>query len=357
MNIRRPLPKYVSPLRGASEDVVGRLGMGVIALSMVAVTLRTTNGAEATFPTSLDRWSNVTAGEEIKLVFRLPRDVREGEIIGWSVAVDSAVIIRRETKVRNDGNGNPRLSLSFCLPEGEPRMIVPVTIRISFDDRDVLAKQLWLYPSDPFRNPVPSFKADQLVLFDPSQTTAARWREASLQFHEQPNAEALSDLDDGVLVIGEGVSFREYRGLSRLIGQAARRGVNVLCLAPSEGTFVLADADDTRNHEIASLLLARADVLSSFDKHLDFLDWRGPSPVNGTTIQFASSSQQMSATFVLDGTGWPWLAAEYRGGGRVVIACFHCIEHWDSGPAPRHALWHLLAETARPSVHQTAKSD
>jgi len=177
-----------------------------------------------------------------------------------------------------------------------------------------------------------------------------------LRFRTEKHISALGELQAGTIVVGEGVSLREFRGLPEVIRRAAMRGVQVLCLAPSAGTLVLtgegaqAKSATAAPGQISRFNLARGEILQTFDKHLDSHDWRGDSAIGSETLQLISRSNQLSAEVVADPAGWPWLEAEYAGGGRIVVCGFRCIENWESGPAPRHALWHILAHTIRPAA-------
>ena len=74
--------------------------------------------------------------------------------------------------------------------------------------------------------------------------------------------------------MGEGVSFREYRGLPDVLIHAALHGVKVVCLAPAAGSLRLSVDDEKPFAALRSLSLKRADVIAEFDKRLDYRDWR-----------------------------------------------------------------------------------
>jgi hypothetical protein len=301
----------------------------------------------------VEQWSNVFAGEEISQNFLLPRGIGAGQAVGWSVVVETAVIARRETAARVDADGRPVLTVQFRLPDGEPRTVLPVSIVVVLGNREVVAKQLWIYPRNPFDEPVPNLDPTGLVLFDPHRETADRWDDLPLKFRFEKNVDALTKVDSGVVVIGEGVSFREYRGLPRISGALARRGVKVLCLAPEVGSIALSDKEASGQQGVPAaaglnrLILRQSDVLKDFDKRLDHADWRGERSPVGTWLQMISKAGSISVDVSQDEGGWSWLEAEYSSGGRIIVSGFHSIEHWDAGPAARHALWHALAHTAR----------
>lgn len=303
----------------------------------------------------VERWSNVFAGEEITHSFLLPTRVGVGRAVGWSVVVETAVIARRETAAHRNADGKSVLTVQFRLPQGESRAVLPVLIVVALGNREVIAKRLWMYPRSPFEDPLPGVNPGELVLFDPHDKTADRWKQLPLKFRVQENVDALAKITSGVVVIGEGVSFREYRGLPRIIGRLARSGVKVLCLAPVGGSLSLAGNSEAHRQagELPaaprSLVLKQADVLADFDKRLDYVDWRGEKSPVGSRLQLGNKAGRISAKTTNGADGWSWLEAEYPGGGRIVVSGFHCIEHWDAGPAARHALWRILAYVSRDS--------
>lgn len=292
-----------------------------------------------------EAWTNVTAGEELTLHFRMP-DAAAGQTVGWSVAVENAVIARSQSEVRSE-NRAPVLTVKFRVPEGEPKTVTPVLIRVARNGHEIPVKRLWIFPSDPFQRAIPNLPSEPLVLFDPQRKTAACLEQTPLRFRLEKNLDALAELQTGVIVIGEGVSFREFRGLPGVIRRAAQREIKVLCLSPSAGALDL-DSDESVQ-ELTNLNLARSDVLATFEKHLDSRDWRGTSPVRPNLPQLVGRSRQISAEVKDDALGWPWIEAEYSGGGRIIVCCLRVIEHWESGPAPRHALWNILAHSVRPA--------
>lgn len=329
--------------------------LGSLCLLLLASSL-----AQAEIPHGqvLERWSNVFAGENVKLQVPVgePGDNPDGKAIGWSAVLETAVIARRESTVQK--LDNPRsavVPIEFQIPEGDPKTVLSLSVFVRSGDQDQLVKQLWVYPRDPFQRPVPNLDTNELVLFDPKKTTAPLLQESKLKFRTEKNNDALDAMLHGVLVIGEGVSFREFRGLPDVILRAARRGVKVLCLAPSAGTMRLSD-DDAANrqadHRLApmkSVHLERAEILSQLDKHLDFVDWRGKTGPVGSTFQLNTKSNLWTVDIGDERQGWPWIEAEFADEGRIIICGFRCIEQWEAGPAPRHALWQILAHACRPS--------
>jgi len=80
----------------------------------------------------------------------------------------------------------------------------------------------------------------------PAGKTAAALQKLHVPFEQEKNLETLADRKGGVVLVGEGVSFREEPGLADTLTKLARRGVTVICLAPSAGSVPIPGAEDRR---------------------------------------------------------------------------------------------------------------
>src|SRR5690606_23449963 len=114
---------------------------------------------------------------------------------------------------------------------------------------------VWLFARDPFANRREWLKQQQLVLYDPAGETAECFANADIPFELVANLSAIESVPTKLIVVGEGVSFREDRGLPELLCQRVEQGTPVLCLAPTQGEFPLLDDDDPAESKMRSLLL------------------------------------------------------------------------------------------------------
>jgi hypothetical protein len=324
----------------------------------------------------LQSWTNVVAGEEVSMDFRMPESISSGTSVGWSVLLENAVVRRSETAVRDDPHFGRVLTITFTIPEGDAKTRLTLSVIVSVNGQDRPAVQLFVYPADPFQQRISLPEADQFVVFDPSGNTADRLKSLKLSFRSERRIDTLSDLHDGILIIGEGTSFRQYRGLGNILRTAASRGVRILCLSPTMGTVLLdehteshsnadlnssglnttpQDTDSASGRQVVVSGLRRlecrhADVLREFDRYLDVSAWRGVPSMSETSLQIAGKSGSISVDFSEQPAGWVWIDAEYAGGGRIVFTSLQMIRHWESGPGPRHAFWNCLAEIAQDST-------
>ena len=103
---------------------------------------------------------------------------------------------------------------------------------------------LWFFPAHPFAQRAEWLKDLKITLFDPAVTTAPVLKAMEIPFEETRNVAALEELKEGLLLVGEGVSFEDERALPEMLFKAAARGLPVLCLAPAKGTLPLPGADN-----------------------------------------------------------------------------------------------------------------
>lgn len=330
----------------------------------------------------IHRWTNIVAGEEVSVDFRMPDTVSSGTTIGWSVFLENAVIRRSESMVRDDSKSGRLLTISFKVPEGDSRTQLTISVFVSVNGQDIRAAEFFVYPTDPFRQRIDLPESEKLIVFDPSGNTAARLKSSNISFRAERRVDALNDLQEGIIIVGEGTSFRQYRGLGPILRAAASRGVRVLCLSPAAGAIPLSepvksasasvkesegdgssiqkpDESGGSPQDVAALRkleCRQSDVLHDFDRHLDAFAWRGVSSMSDTSLQITGKSGSTSMEFSDTPGGWLWVDAEYVGGGRIVCTSLQMIRHWESGPGPRHAFWNCLSRIATPQARSVAKN-
>jgi hypothetical protein len=222
-------------------------------------------------------------------------------------------------------------------------------------------RTLWIFADDPFFNRAKWFEGLKITLFDSdakSKTSEALKALKSLKglktpFEEVRNAAALADLKEGVLVIGEGVSFKDEAGLAEAMVQAACRGVSVLCLAPKDGSFPLPGADNGLPGP-GSLTFLRQDIISKLDKRFDAAAWAPDNQVVARSLAVKTEDGKVVAEVADGGKGWPWLQLDFPDKkGRLVVVGFPVIQHWENGPTPRYLLARLLEHVTELSAGES----
>ncbi len=153
--------------------------------------------------------------------------------------------------------------------------------------------------------------------------------------------ESITELKEGVLLVGEGVSFKDSPALPESLIQAAARGLPVLCLAPAQGTLPLPGVDKLKGSRPESLAWRSGDVITEIDKRLDARAWSGGEMI-ASTIALTAEERVVQGEIFPAG-GWPWMEANYpETHGRLVICGFGIIRQWDASPTPRFLFERLL---------------
>ena len=208
----------------------------------------------------------------------------------------------------------------------------------------VFEKTMWIYPPDPFFERRKWLKELDIVLYDqdPKSKTGEILRNLKVPFEEIRNAAALADLKKGVLLVGEGTSFQEEAGLVEALIQAAGRGMPVLCLAPSAGTFPIPQMENGPTAP-GSLFLQRQDIIRKLDKRLDAAGWAPDNQVVASSLALKAEDGKVVGDIRKGDKGWPWLQLDYpRTKGRLVLCGFALIDKWEASPTPRYLLARLL---------------
>jgi len=200
---------------------------------------------------------------------------------------------------------------------------------------------LRFYPKDPFADRRKWAASLDLRLFDPPGDTARQFQALGIPFTRIGDPRTLKWGNEPVLLMtGAGLSFRDYSGLLEWLVHKATDGANVLCIAPSEGSFPVSDQGTSRPEQF---LLEGKSRIAGLDPKLDAAAW----PPNGAMIVSSvtcSNHGPGSPRLVIapGNRGWPWLSLTFPSGGRFVLCGFDLIGKWNNGPVPRYLLVRIL---------------
>ncbi len=293
-----------------------------------------------------EKWSCVFGGEKETFHAVVSAGKEFSGRLTWRFSKGRRTISRGERNVDVTARAPEVVAIPLPVPSVNPGVILDLTLTVTItglesDRFDAeTEKTIHAFSAQPFFQRLQWLEDLDIHFFDPDDKTAGILDDAEVKYTKVNNIEAIRGLEDAVVVIGEGVSFVDYRGLPEIIIEAAAAGSQVLCLAPSEGEFALPDPGDALQLESISLL--RSDVIGQIKKRLDSGAWPPDGRTASAGLVLGGYRGAVTAAVVEPGRGWPWLDIKFDGGGRLIVCGFALMEKWDTGPVPRFLFAEIL---------------
>ncbi|QEG36523.1 hypothetical protein Pr1d_38370 [Bythopirellula goksoeyrii] len=214
------------------------------------------------------------------------------------------------------------------------------TTWISDNAKHHLSRPLTIFSRDPFSSRRSSLENTRIKLFDSDGKTAELFERYDIPHTRLLNLSAIELVTEGLVLVGEGVSFRKQRRLSETLLRAAQRGVSVLCLAPSDGNFPL---NAQQSGQPSRLILDRGEVVRRYDKHFDSLPTICP-------LSLVPQRKEVVIGFAQGNSQWSWLNMEFpsespnASSTKLIVCGLGMVTHWEESPVPRYLFVHLLDE-------------
>lgn len=299
----------------------------------------------------------IFADRDTALAVGVTADAAFSGRLTWRLSAAGATIQEGDSAVAIPEAGTRAVELRLRSPAVKPGVVMPAALRLAIvadgGGSAVAGVELpvWFFPSDPFSGRREWLKGLGIRLFDPEQKTAERFREAEIPFEEIRNPGAVAASPGGVLVVGEGVSFRERRGLFGELARAAAAGMSVVCLAPIEGRWSIAGDEEQALPAPDRMTFRRSEVVRGLDKRLDATGWLADGRLTARSMALVGERGPVVVEVREADADWVWLELEYAaprsaaGTGRdsrLVVCTLPVIERWDQGPSPRFWFAELL---------------
>ena len=323
-----------------------------LMLAMFGLTQPRALGAQADVSVrAADAGSNLFGGRNAHLSFLVTANRSLQGIATWVLSVDQRTVARGETAVAVNPQTPGNIEIRVDIPKVKEGVVLRAVLSVGVHVHDrrtteaSVEKPLWIFPEDPFADRSHWLKGLKICLFDPPGNTRQVFEKMKIPFSRTANVDSLDTLDGGLLIIGEGTSFKDYRGLPEMMVKAATSGNPVLCLAPSDGEIVLpgslgVEAELPLPERLA---LRRNDVIRELDKRLDALTWRPDARPLASSLLIKSDRNRVVGEVVQSPDGWPWLEADFPAErGRLIICGFGIVRHWEVGPTPRFLFTRIL---------------
>lgn len=285
------------------------LGLGLLIANDVPLSAQ-----EA--PRFLEPWGAIFAEETA--VFHVQAAAAPA---GWSLALSGAVVARGET---------PTIELTFpALRNG----LAVEGVMTAETSQGKIQKPIWLFSRKP---DFPSM--EKLLVFDPIGATVSMLESNGIPFQPVNSVDALTRAARGVVLVGEGISTDEYKGMAAALADSASRGARILWLAPGEGRMVLPGGEGA-----STLDFRDAAVVAATDKRLKPEDWRERNAVR-SSFRLVGDRRIVEMEWSANGMGLCWMEARWTSGGRLAICGLSIVESWENNPAPRYLLVQWLAD-------------
>ncbi|MCE9532497.1 MAG: hypothetical protein K8T89_15455 [Planctomycetes bacterium] len=290
---------------------------------------------------------NVFGGQEIEFRFRLESARALKGRISWRYSIGTATVGAREVETAAGPDVSPTFSIKLAIPPVKDGVILQSRLTLTvFEvgqkapaatfDRDV-----WIFPRDPFVDRADWLKQLKITLYDPARTTSKLLTAAKIPFEEIGNSAQLPDHKEGLLLIGEGIAFKEERDLTDALAKLVGNGVVVFCLAPATGQTTIPGLGGAANAS-TDLTFCR-DIMKRLDKRLDAENWLPDGKVITSSAVMKMVEDAAVVEFSPSAVGWTWIEGRsVKGKGRIGI-CGHAImAKWETSPTPRYLFARLL---------------
>jgi hypothetical protein len=334
---------------------------GTAATAVLAALLtRPVAGAEpAAVLACREQWSTFFGGRQVTLHFTARSEQPVDGRIVWRHAADGRTIARGELAAKLNGGRASEAEIGLRLPEVRDGVVFDTQLSVVLADRQnrVLARHdrpVRLFPTDPFVNRRNWLGGLGIVLYDPRGQTEAVCQAHDLPYRLVGTMSALSGVAQGTVIVGEGLSFEDRRGLAETLLELAAGGASVLCLAPADGGFRFPGGGD-EDPQPRRVVLGDCEVIRELDKRLDADAWAPDGRVAATGLEVSTGGGEASLSVAPPPRAWPWLEAVYPQGGRLIVCGFGIVEQWDAGPTPRWLLLRILERLSQ-NTSRTAAS-
>lgn len=292
-------------------------------------------------------WADVFGGTTLVFHAVVSGDGTDKGIVSWNLSVNQRTVQSGD----QPPNGSGIIPVTLSIPEIMPGIVMDGVLTLSYHvtggsvAATSLARRVWLFSPDPFSGRIQWLKSLDIRLFDPEGGTAPVLEKAGIPFAMLKSVDAISQVDTGMVVVGECTHMDQQRGLADALMRVASAGRPVLCLAPAGGSISLEEharpelsRGTVRLQSPSSLTFRQSDVITNFDKRLD-------SVVVKSALDMVSMRDTVQGQFSADGQ-WPWVEMSFGTGGRIVFCGFGLIDQWDANPAPRYVLNAILDRLA-----------
>jgi hypothetical protein len=220
---------------------------------------------------------NVFGDEIAEFTFRVEsQKAIKGRFV-WRVAAGSATVKAGEVELAAEAGKATDIVIKVAVPPVKDGVIFGSKLTVAAVEEKrpkaaaTLERDLWIFSKDPFMDRSEWLKKRKITLYDSKGDTTKMLTAAKVPFEEVRDVAALAAVKEGLLIVGEGLSFKDEKGLAAALHKLATDGLTVLILAPAAGEVVIPGVGGPA----AGLedLTFRREIVRKLDKRLDPDGW------------------------------------------------------------------------------------
>ena len=311
---------------------------------------------------SLVNCGNVFGDQEVEVRFRIDaRRALKGRF-AWRYAVGPATAAAREIELVAGPDAAANIVIKLPIPPVKAGVVLQsrLTLHVYEAGQNVplatVDRDIWIFPKDPFSDRNDWLKKLKITLYDPPGATKKVLDAAKVPFEEINTAAALTDLKEGLLLIGEGTSFKEEKDLPVTLDKLATRGLVVLFLAPTDGEIAIPGLSGPSS--ALRDLTMRRDIVRRLDKRLAPEGWPADEQAIASSITVKTGENGVVGEVTKGVGGWPWVEVRPEMGNGCFALCGHSIiARWETGPNSRFLLAKLLEHLTEIDSDKTKKGE
>jgi hypothetical protein len=292
--------------------------------------------------TALDTRRNYFSGRTPTVRYRISSNgFFQGDLM-WRLAFQGRTLQRGQRAITIQ-SADLIIGLDLSLPQTKDEVVMPVDLELrvksNHSEKPVLQTSVrkWVFSPLLFLQRKEEFRRLNIYLFDPLKHTVKIFKSAGIPFAPIYRPETISELKRDFLIIGEGISLKNYRGLADMMIEAASAGNIVLCLKPQQGAIPRLAIVPEDAVCASGVHLHDNSIIRFLDKRLDMDAWSPQGRIAVCGINLVSGKNRIAGDLACDGKGWPWFTLDFeKSGGKFLLCGFGIIEAWNSEPAPRY---------------------
>jgi hypothetical protein len=282
--------------------------------------------------------------------------------VAWRLALGTATVKAGEAEFSATADAPAAVTIKIPVPPVKEGVVVHTRLTLSaVEDKQTKPiaaheQDVWLFPKDPFADRSEWLKKLKITLYDPKGDTAKVLTAAKVPFEDARDIDAVLAVKEGVVIVGEGLSFKDEKGLGAALTKLAAAGRTVLILAPSGGEVAIPDLNGPAA-EFADLSFRR-EIVRKLDKRLDPAGWPPDGKAVASSVVVKMGEIAITGEAAPGAAGWPWIEARAQTGkGRWALCGLGLIAKWEAGPTPRFFFVRMLEHLTDLEPVQPKKED